>query len=266
MTTQNLRVVQTDVERGLILVQGAVPGNAGGWIAVRDAVKKPLPKDAPIPGKFRIHDAAAEAARSRSAEGRVTVMKFDMTSMDGAAAGSVELDDAIFGLEPRADLIARMVRWQLAKRQSGDHKTLGRAEIHRTGKKMYKQKGTGGARHGSARVPQFRGGGRAMGPVVRSHEHDLPKKVRALALRHALSAKVRAGGLVVWEKAELAEGKTKVLRDSFAKARDRQRAHHRRRARSTRSSRRPRATCPRSTSCRSRGSMSTTSCAARSSC
>ena len=148
----------------------------------------------------------------------MTVMKFDMTSMDGAAAGSVELDDAIFGLEPRVDLIARMVRWQLAKRQAGDHKTLGRADIHRTGKKMYKQKGTGGARHGSARVPQFRGGGRAMGPVVRSHEHDLPKKVRALALRHALSAKVRAGGLVVWENAELAEGKTKVLRDSFTKA------------------------------------------------
>ncbi len=145
-------------------------------------------------------------------------MKFDMTSMDGAAAGSVELDDAIFGLEPRADLIARMVRWQLAKRQAGDHRTLGRAEINRTGKKMYKQKGTGGARHGSARVPQFRGGGRAMGPVLRSHAHDLPKKVRALALRHALSAKVRAGGLVVWEKAELAEGKTKVLRNSFAKA------------------------------------------------
>jgi len=144
-------------------------------------------------------------------------MKFDMTSMDGAAAGSLELDDAIFGLEPRADLIARMVRWQLAKRQAGDHRTLGRAEIHRTGKKMYKQKGTGGARHGSARVPQFRGGGRAMGPVTRSHEHDLPKKVRALALRHALSAKVRAGGLVVWEKAELDEGKTKVLRESFAK-------------------------------------------------
>jgi large subunit ribosomal protein L4 len=145
-------------------------------------------------------------------------MKFDMTSMDGATAGSVELDDAIFGLEPRTDLIARMVRWQLAKRQAGDHKTLGRGEINRTGKKMYKQKGTGGARHGSARVPQFRGGGRAMGPILRSHEHALPKKVRALALRHALSAKVRAGGLVVWEKAELGEGKTRVLRDSFAKA------------------------------------------------
>jgi large subunit ribosomal protein L4 len=145
-------------------------------------------------------------------------MKFDMTSIDGSAAGSLELDDAIFGLEPRQDLIARMVRYQLAKRQAGDHKTLGRADIHRTGKKMYKQKGTGGARHGSARVPQFRGGGRAMGPVVRSHAHDLPKKVRALALRHALSAKQRAGGLVVWENAALEEAKTKALRENFAKA------------------------------------------------
>ncbi len=146
-------------------------------------------------------------------------MIFDMTSMDGSAAGSLELSDAIFGLEPRADLIARMVRWQLAKRRAGTHKTLWRGEINRTGKKIYKQKGTGGARHGSARVPQFRGGGRAMGPVVRSHAHDLPKKVRALALRHALSAKVRAGGLVVWERAEVEEeAKTKDLRASFEKA------------------------------------------------
>ena len=145
-------------------------------------------------------------------------MKFDMTSMEGSIAGSLELSDAIFGLEPRADLIARMVRWQLAKRRAGDHKTLGRGEINRTGKKMYKQKGTGGARHGSARVPQFRGGGRAMGPVVRSHAHDLPKKVRALALRHALSAKVRAGGLVIWERAEVEEAKTKALRATFEKA------------------------------------------------
>ena len=145
-------------------------------------------------------------------------MKFDVTSIDGSAAGSLELSDAIFGLEPRADLIARMVRWQLAKRQAGTHKTLGRSEINRTGKKMYKQKGTGGARHGSARVPQFRGGGRAMGPIVRSHAHDLPKKVRALALKHALSAKVRDGGLVVWESAQVEDAKTKTLRASFEKA------------------------------------------------
>src|SRR6267154_6033550 len=143
-------------------------------------------------------------------------MKFDMTSIDGSSAGSLELSDAVFGLEPRADLIARMVRWQLAKRQAGTHKTLGRADIHRTGKKMYKQKGTGGARHGSARVPQFRGGGRAMGPVVRSHAHDLPKKVRALALRHALSAKVRDGGLIVIESAQLEAAETKALIGHFS--------------------------------------------------
>jgi large subunit ribosomal protein L4 len=145
-------------------------------------------------------------------------MKIDITSISGEAAGSRELDDAIFGLEPREDLIARMLRWQLARRQAGTHKTLGRADIHRTGKKMYKQKGTGGARHGSARVPQFRGGGRAMGPVLRSHAHDLPKKVRAMALKHALSAKLRDGGVIVWDKADLADGKTAGLRASFDKA------------------------------------------------
>ena len=156
-------------------------------------------------------------------------MKFDVTSIDGSAAGSLELSDAIFGLEPRADLIARMVRWQLAKRQAGTHKTLGRAEINRTGKKMYKQKGTGGARHGSARVPQFRGGGRAMGPVVRSHAHDLPKKVRALALKHALSAKVRAGGLVVWESAAGRRGQDEDAARVVRKDGAQERAHHRRR-------------------------------------
>ena len=145
-------------------------------------------------------------------------MKIDITSIGGSAAGSLELNEAIFGLDPRQDLIARMLRWQLAKRQAGTHETLGRADIHRTGKKMYKQKGTGGARHGSARVPQFRGGGRAMGPVTRSHAHDLPKKVRALALRHALSAKYKDGGLIIWDNAHLAEAKTKTLRDSFDKA------------------------------------------------
>ena len=145
-------------------------------------------------------------------------MKIDMTSIGGGSVGSLELSDAIFGLDPRQDLIARMLRWQLAKRQAGTHKTLGRAEIHRTGKKMYKQKGTGGARHGSARVPQFRGGGRAMGPVVRSHAHDLPKKVRALALKHALSAKFRDGSIVIWDKADVEAPKTAALRASFATA------------------------------------------------
>jgi large subunit ribosomal protein L4 len=144
-------------------------------------------------------------------------MKIEITSLDGEAAGSIDLDDAIFGLVPRADLIARMVRYQLAKRRAGTHQTLGRADIWRTGKKLYKQKGTGSARHGSARVPQFRGGGRAFGPLVRSHAHDLPKKLRALALKHALSAKAQDGGIIVWPDARAADAKTKSLKASFAK-------------------------------------------------
>jgi large subunit ribosomal protein L4 len=144
-------------------------------------------------------------------------VKIDITSLDGSSAGSIELDDEIFGLEPRTDLIARMVRYQLAKRRAGSHAVKNRADIWRTGKKMYKQKGTGGARHGSARVPQFRGGGRAFGPIVRSHAHDLPKKVRALALRHALSAKAKDGGIVVWVNAEITDPKTKALQQQFAK-------------------------------------------------
>ena len=144
-------------------------------------------------------------------------MKIDITSLDGSSAGSVELKDDIFGLEPREDLIARMIRYQLAKRRAGTHAVKNRADIARTGKKMYKQKGTGGARHGSARVPQFRGGGRAFGPVVRSHAHDLPKKVRALALRHALSAKAKDGEIIVWNNADLDAPKTKNLRAQFEK-------------------------------------------------
>jgi len=144
-------------------------------------------------------------------------MKIDISSLDGEAAGSMDLNDAIFGLVPREDLIARMVRYQLAKRRAGTRQALGRADISRTGKKLYKQKGTGSARHGSARVPQFRGGGRAFGPVVRSHAHDLPKKLRALALKHALSAKARDGGIIVWPDARAVEAKTKSLKASFAK-------------------------------------------------
>jgi large subunit ribosomal protein L4 len=143
-------------------------------------------------------------------------MKLNVTTLEGKDAGSVELSDAIFGLEPRKDIIQRCVNWQLAKRQAGTHKSQGRADVWRTGKKMYKQKGTGGARHGSARVPQFRGGGRAFGPVVRSHAIDLPKKVRALALRHALSAKAKDGGLVVIESATLEAAKTKALVGHFS--------------------------------------------------
>src|ERR671926_1073681 len=144
-------------------------------------------------------------------------MRIDITTLGGGQAGSVELDDAIFGLEPRQDILQRCVRWQLAKRRAGTHKTKGRSEIDRTTKKLYKQKGTGNARHGSAKAPQFRGGGRAFGPQVRSHEHDLPKKVRALALKHALSSKAKGESLVVVEDVRLDEAKTKALVERFGK-------------------------------------------------
>ena len=143
-------------------------------------------------------------------------MKCDVFTLENKKSGSVDLDESVFGLPVRPDILARMVNWQRAKRQAGTHKAKGRAEIWRTGKKMYKQKGTGGARHGSARVPQFRGGGRAFGPVVRSHATDLPKKVRALALKHALSAKAKDGDLVVIEKAALEAAKTKALLGHFS--------------------------------------------------
>ncbi|GEP07145.1 50S ribosomal protein L4 [Methylobacterium oxalidis] len=144
-------------------------------------------------------------------------MKLDITTLEGEGAGSVELDEAIFGLEPRADLLQRMVRWQLAKRRAGTHAVQNRSDVNRTRKKLYKQKGTGNARHGAASAPQFRGGGRAFGPVVRDHSHDLPKKVRALALRHALSSKAKAETLIVVDDVKLAEGKTKGLAERFGK-------------------------------------------------
>jgi len=144
-------------------------------------------------------------------------MDMKITTLEGKEAGSVSLSKDIFGLEPRTDIIQRCINWQLAKRQRGTHKAKDRSEIWRTGKKMYAQKGTGGARHGSARVPQFRGGGRAFGPIVRSHAIDLPKKVRALALRHALSSKAKDGGIVVLDKAAMTEAKTKALAVHFGK-------------------------------------------------
>jgi large subunit ribosomal protein L4 len=143
-------------------------------------------------------------------------MKASVTTLDATTAGEVELADAIFGLEPRQDLIHRMVRYQLLKRMAGTHHAQDRSEVAVTGKKMYKQKGTGGARHGDKSVPQWRGGGKAHGPKPRSHAVDMPKKVRALALRHALSAKAKAGDIVVLDKAS-SEGKTGALRQQFQK-------------------------------------------------
>jgi large subunit ribosomal protein L4 len=144
-------------------------------------------------------------------------MELAITTLEGKSAGKITLSDGIFGLEPRADLLQRMVRWQLAKRQQGTHDVKNRSEISRTTKKMYKQKGTGGARHGAMSAPQFRGGGRAFGPTPRSHAHDLPKQVRALALKHALSSKAKSNAIVVVDDAVANDPKTKALKAQFDK-------------------------------------------------
>jgi len=144
-------------------------------------------------------------------------MDHKVTTLDGKASGSVTLADGVFGLDPRPDILQRMVRWQLAKRRAGTHKAKTRGEISATTKKMYKQKGTGRARHGAKSAPQFRGGGKAFGPVMRSHEIGLPKKVRALALKHALSDKARGDKLIVIDEAKVADAKTKPLAARFAK-------------------------------------------------
>ncbi|MDU8928565.1 50S ribosomal protein L4 [Alisedimentitalea sp. MJ-SS2] len=137
-------------------------------------------------------------------------MKLDVIKLDGGKAGSVELDEALFGLEPRADILHRVVRWQRNNAQAGTHKVKTRSEVKYSTKKIYRQKGTGGARHGARSAPIFRGGGVYKGPVVRSHGHELTKKFRKLGLRHALSAKLAAGELVVIENAD-SEGKTAAL-------------------------------------------------------
>src|ERR1700744_2636406 len=142
-------------------------------------------------------------------------MKTKILNLDNKSSGDVELKDSIFGLEPRADLIQRVVIWQLAKRRSGQHKVLTRAEGNRTKKKMYKQKGTGQARHGARSAPLFVGGAKAMGPVSHSHEFDLPKKVKALGLRHALSSKAKAGSIVILDEAKSKDIKTGALAKQF---------------------------------------------------
>lgn len=144
-------------------------------------------------------------------------MDIKVTTLDGKASGKVSLSEEIFGLEPRADLIQRMVRYQLAKRRAGTHDVKNRSEISKTGKKMYNQKGTGSARHSTSKAPQFRGGGRAFGPTPRDHSFDLPKKVRALALRHALSAKQAVEGIIVVDDLSTKASKTKALKGQLEK-------------------------------------------------
>ena len=144
-------------------------------------------------------------------------MKTKVLNLDAKATGEIELNDSIYGLEPRKDLLQRVVVWQLAKRRAGTHKVLTRGEINRTKKKLYKQKGTGQARHGARSAPLFVGGAKAMGPVQHSHEFDLPKKVKALGLRHALSTKAKEGAIVVLDAAKVDSVKTKALAERFGK-------------------------------------------------
>jgi large subunit ribosomal protein L4 len=144
-------------------------------------------------------------------------MQADVTTLDAKKAGTVELPDDVFGLEPRPDILARMVRYQLAKRRSGTAHVKDRSEVTATTAKMSRQKGTGRARHGSKKAPIFRGGGKAFGPKPWSFAIELPKKVRALALKHALSAKAKSDTLVVIDKCELKEAKTKELKVRFSK-------------------------------------------------
>jgi large subunit ribosomal protein L4 len=144
-------------------------------------------------------------------------MKVSVINLDNQAVGQIDLNESIFGLEPDVSILHRVVLWQRARKQSGKHKTKGISEISGTTKKPYKQKGTGSARHGSLRSPQFRGGATIFGPLVRSHEHDLPKKVRKLGLKMALSSKLKEGKLIVLDNADLNSYKTATLVNTMAK-------------------------------------------------
>ena len=138
-------------------------------------------------------------------------MKIEVKTLDGGSASSIDVADDIFGLEPRVDILHRVVRWQLAKRRAGTRKTKTRSEVKVSGRKLTRQKGTGRGRHGPPSVGLFRGGGRAFGPVVRSHAHSLPKKIRAQGLKYALSAKVKDSNLMILDEAVSKDGKTRVL-------------------------------------------------------
>jgi large subunit ribosomal protein L4 len=144
-------------------------------------------------------------------------MKADIRTIDAGNAGTVDLAEHIFGLDPRSDILHRVVQWQLNKRQQGTHQAKSRGEINRTTKKLGNQKGGGTARHGSRKAGIFVGGGKAFGPRFRSHETSLNKKVRALGLRHALSSKVKSSELIILDKAELPEAKTKMVKAAFDK-------------------------------------------------
>ncbi|MEN2494821.1 MAG: 50S ribosomal protein L4 [Hyphomicrobiaceae bacterium hypho_1] len=144
-------------------------------------------------------------------------MQVDVTNLNSDLTGTIELNEQVFGLEPRLDILHRMVRYQLLKRMAGTHHTKDRSEVRATGRKFVRQKGSGGARHSSKKAPQFRGGGKAFGPKTRSHFISLPKKVRSLALRHALSSKLKSGDLSILDRETSLDGKTKGLKQQLSR-------------------------------------------------
>ena len=143
-------------------------------------------------------------------------MKVEVKTIDNRKKGDIELSDSIFAIEPRADIVARVVKWQLAKRRAGTHLVKGRSDVSKTGAKMFRQKGTGRARAGNGSVSQFRGGGVVHGPVVRGYEHSLPKKIRKLGMRSVLSAKMAAGQLIILDEMS-ADAKTSSLKGKLEK-------------------------------------------------
>ena len=188
----------------------------------RDASKEekpPVPQDAAASAASSSPTAGAAGAPTAGAskEEKPLQLKLVAMGLDAQEKGEVALPAHLFGLAPRRDILHSMVRWQLARRRAGTHRTKPRSEIHGSGRKAWRQKGSGRARHGNRKSNIFRGGGKAHGPVLRSHAHGLPKKVRRLALRHALSAKCRAGELMILDAARCDEGKTAALKAQFAK-------------------------------------------------
>ena len=221
VTTQNLKIVSVDDDRGLILVKGAVPVPkvVGCWFATPSSARlrkacRSRRRCAPS-RKPSLRRPRGPCRRSRRRADGVNEMKTTVKNLKNEEVGEIELDEAVFGVPLRTDLLARMVNCQLAKRRSGNHKTKGVSEISGTTKKPHRQKGTGRARQGSLRSPQFRGGAAIFGPVVRSHAHDLNKKVRKLALKTALSTKLAEGKLVVLDAAAVDSHKTKEMVQRF---------------------------------------------------
>ena len=239
VTTQNLTVVTVDDEDNLILIKGAIPGSKNGWVMVSDALKKALPEGVPFPAglvsdapveqpvaeealteESAAEEAVTEEAQADTATAENTekghLMKLDVKTLENKKKGDIELADAVFAIDPREDIVARVVKWQLAKRRAGTHLVKGRSDIARTGKKMFRQKGTGRARAGNGSVSQFRGGGVVHGPVLRGYEHKLPKKVRNLGMKSVLSAKLASGNLIVVDDLK-ASGKTAELKGKLEK-------------------------------------------------